>query len=117
MKSTKYSNFCLSLFDKFFLRYNKKPMEQKNLIFVKANIQMSYEEYYSTALLNIILGLLISLFFSIFFYFLFSLSLTIFIIPLLVTFAMIVFYYYYPYYNYDPYYSNPYYRSHSQDKD
>jgi len=97
MKPTNYTIFCLKVFGKFFSWYNKKPMEEKNLNFIKANIQMSYEEYYSTSLFNIILGLFISIFFSFFFYMLFSAPL-IMIIPLFVTLSLIGFYYYYPFY-------------------
>jgi archaellum biogenesis protein FlaJ (TadC family) len=64
MKSTKYTNFCLRIFGKLFLWYNKKPLEEKNILFVKANIPLSYEEYYSTALMNTILGFIISLIFA-----------------------------------------------------
>ena len=64
MISTRYTVFCLGLFGKIFAKYNKKPLDEKNLTLVKANISMSYEEYYSTALMNTILGVIISFIFA-----------------------------------------------------
>jgi archaeal flagellar protein FlaJ len=58
MKSTKYSNRCLKLFGKYFQKYKKDQLEEKNLLFVKANIPMSYEEYYSMAFMNMIIGVI-----------------------------------------------------------
>ena len=98
MKSTKYSNFCLNLFGSLFSWYNKKPLELKNQVFVKGNIQRSYEEYYSTALINSLLGFFISTFFTILFYFIIPSLLILIMLPLIVTLCIIGFYYYYPSY-------------------
>jgi flagellar protein FlaJ len=98
MKTTKYSNFCLSRFRSLFSWYNKKPLELKNQVFVKANIQRSYEEYYSTALMSSLIGLFIGIIFTIFLYFLIPLTIILIFLPLIVTFSIIGFYYYYPTY-------------------
>ena len=45
MKSTNYSHCCLKLFGRYFQKYKKDQLEEKNLLLVKANIPMSYEEY------------------------------------------------------------------------
>jgi len=100
MKSTKYSNFCLKVFGSFFSWYNKNPIELKNLDFVKANISMSYDEFYSTALMSSIIGFFMSLFFAAFFYLFLPLPfIIILIIPIIVTFSVIAFYYTYPSYS------------------
>lgn len=64
MRATGYTKFCLKIFGKLYSWYKKEPLEEKNLPLVKANIPMSYEEYYSTALMNTILITMISVIFS-----------------------------------------------------
>lgn len=101
MKSTKYSTFCLRRFGKLFSWYNKKPLDEKNMFLVKADIYLSYEEYFSTATMNTIIGFIISLFFSYLFYSLFPSDFTLFILfglPLLVIFCIILSYRNYPSY-------------------
>ncbi len=61
MKATNYTVFCLKVFGKLLTKYKKLALEEKQIPLVKANIPMSYEEYYSTALLNTILGFVITL--------------------------------------------------------
>ena len=68
MKPTKYSNICLKTFGGFFSKRKKGDLEERNLLFVKASIPMSYEEYYSTAVMSTLLGFIFSLIFSIFYY-------------------------------------------------
>ena len=65
MRQSKYSNLCLQTFGRFFSKYEKDDLEEKNLLFVKANIPMSYEEYYSMATMSTILSFIISLIFFI----------------------------------------------------
>jgi len=96
MKSTKYSKFCLIIFGPFYSWYNKKSLEEKNLHIVKANILMSYEEYYSIALMNIFIGLNISIVFSLFFYLLIPSLFVLILLPLIVTSIIAMTYYYYP---------------------
>ncbi len=101
MKSTSYSTFCLKLFDRLFSRIKKDQLEDKNLPFVKANISMSFEEYYSMALMNVILGFIISLIFSLILFFVFPSTLTgllALMIPTLTTLSIGLGYLYYPAY-------------------
>ena len=99
MKSTSYSTLCLKLFDRLFSRIKKEQLEDKNLPFVKANISMSFEEYYSMALMNVILGFIISLIFSLILFLVFPSNLTgllALIIPTLTTLSIGLSYLYYP---------------------
>jgi len=101
MKSTKYSNFCQIIFGRFFKGYKKDQIEEKNLVFVKANIEMSYEEYFSVAMLNILISLIFGIVFSFIFYQLipnFYTELLILIIPLSLASSLAGFYIYYPTY-------------------
>ena len=101
MISSSYRVFCLRLFGKLLSRFNKKPLDEKNLPLVKANIPRSYEEYYSTAMMNTLLGVIISIFFS----YLLSIFLVdglkifvLIIIPFLTFVIIITSYLYYPSY-------------------
>jgi flagellar protein FlaJ len=99
MKSTKYSNLCLRAFGKLFERIKKDRLEEKNLPFVKANISISYEEYYSVALMNTILGFIISLIFSLVLFLLVQNDFTTFFLilaPLFTTLIIGASYIYYP---------------------
>lgn len=101
MINLNYTNLSLKLFKVILLKYNKEPLEQRNLTLVKANITHSYEEFYSTAIMNSILGYFITLFALIFLFNLlpsdFSLLLLT-IVPFLVSLSMAGIYYYYPTY-------------------
>jgi len=101
MKSTKYSNICQIIFERFFKGYKKDQIEEKNLVFVKANIEMSYEEYYSVAMLNMLISLIFGIVFSFIFYQLipnFYTGLLIFLIPVSLASSLAGFYIYYPTY-------------------
>ena len=101
MKSTKYSNLCQSIFGRFFKDYKKDQIEEKNLMLVKANIEMSYEEYYSVVMANIIVSLIVSIIFSFIFYQIipnFYTELLIIIIPLALVSSLAGIYIYYPTY-------------------
>jgi len=101
MKTTKYSNLCLRIFGRFFSKYKEDNLEEKNLLLVKANISMSYEEYYSMTVMNIILSFIISLIFSITLHQMFNNQITnllMFIIPLLVTLSVAGIFLYLPNY-------------------
>ena len=52
MRATNYTVFCLKVFGKLLSKYKKISLEEKQLPLVRANIPMSYEEFYSTALMN-----------------------------------------------------------------
>ena len=98
MKPTKYTNFNLKIFGSLFSRYNKKQLEEKNQLFVKANIPMSYEEYYSTALMSTLLGLVGTILFSLFLYLLIPVFFILIMLTLIVPFCIAGVYYYYPFY-------------------
>lgn len=101
MKSTKYSTFCLKLFDRIFSRIKKDQLEEKNLPFVKANISMSFEEYYSLTLMNVILGFIISLIFALLLFFILPINFPVllaFLIPTITTLSIVLGYLYYPAY-------------------
>jgi len=68
MKPIEYSNFALKIFGRFFEKYMPDSLEEKNIQLVKADIQMSYEEYYSMAVMNTIIGYIISLIFTVVIY-------------------------------------------------
>ena len=68
MKPTKYSTFTLKIFGRFFEKYMHDSLEEKNIELVKADIQMSYEEFYSMAIMSIIISYIISLIFTVVLY-------------------------------------------------
>jgi archaeal flagellar protein FlaJ len=79
MKSTNYSNRCLKIFGGYFQKYKKDQLDEKNLLFVKANILMSYEEYYSMVFMNMIIGLICGIVAGFFIYIFFSTPFTLFL--------------------------------------
>ena len=99
MKSSKYSEISLKVFEKLAARFNNKSLEEKNVLFVKSNIQMSYEEYYSTALMSTVLSAIAVIIFSSLFYMLVQSLFILIMIPFAVIFLVSLSYYYYPYYN------------------
>jgi len=101
MKSSKYSTFSLRIFGSFFKKYMQDKLEAKNIDLVKADIQMSYEEFYSTAIMSMILGYIISLIFTILLYMLAPSKTTfafLILIPMLVTLCIGAGFLYYPKY-------------------
>jgi len=99
MKVTKYTVFCLKVFEKLLLKYKKISLEEKHLPLVKADIPMSYEEYYSTAIMNTVLGFIITLIIGIILSVLFPINqpvILFILIPLLVALIVAGFYYIYP---------------------
>lgn len=99
MKSSKYSKLSLKLFENLVSRFNKKTLEEKNELFVKANIQMSYEEYYSTALMSTLLSSIAVIIFSAIFYMLIQSLFVLIMLPFALIFLIAGSYYYYPYYH------------------
>jgi len=69
MKSTKYSNFSFRQLGKLFPKHKKARPTEKDILLVKANISMSYDEYYATALMSVLLGAFVSIIASAIFYF------------------------------------------------
>ena len=101
MRQSKYSNLCLQTFGRFFSKYEKDDLEEKNLLFVKANIPMSYEEYYSMATMSTILSFIISLIFFIILHLIFQNQITnllLLFFPFLVTISVATIFLYMPYY-------------------
>jgi len=99
MKSTKYSTFCLKIFGSFFIKYEKEQLEEKNLQFVKANITMSFGEYYSMIIMNTILSFIFSLIFAAIIYSSAPNPFTnilLVLIPLLTPLCVFFIYFYYP---------------------
>ena len=99
MRATGYTKFCLKIFGKLYSQYKKEPLEEKNLSLVKANIPMSYEEYYSTALMNTILITMISVIFSLIIFLVAPINLNILfiiIIPSIIFSILASSYLYYP---------------------
>ena len=68
MKSKKYSNFCLKIFGKKLSEKQKNKQEDKEIILEQAGIKLDYKEYYSIALMNILIGFICALLFSIILY-------------------------------------------------
>jgi len=87
MKSSKYSNFCLWKFDRFFSIKTKQQFQEKNITLKQADINMLYQEYFSMFLMTMLLGVIITILSTILLYLLFpstnTLSLA-FILPALV---------------------------------
>jgi flagellar protein FlaJ len=98
MKSSKYSKLSLQLFESIISKFNKKSLEEKNLLLVKANIKMSYEEYYSTALMSTIISSIAVIIFSAFFFILIPSLFVLIMLPLSVISLVAGLYYYYPFY-------------------
>ncbi len=101
MRKTKYVKFCEKLFGKFFLKNEQKELEEKNVILEKANIPLEHQEYYSLALVNVILFFNISLIASAVLYVLnpnYITMLLVAIIPLVITLVCIFLYLYLPTY-------------------
>jgi flagellar protein FlaJ len=101
MKNIKYTNFSLKTFKGLILKYNKTPLEQRNIKLVRANISHSYEEYYSKAIMSSILGFIISFFIIFILYSLISSNIGIFLlilIPLSISLSIAGFFIYYPTY-------------------
>jgi len=99
MKSSQYSVFCLRVFGKLISMFNKEELEVINIKLVKANISMSYEEYYSTVIMNTILGFIFSFIITWILFLIFPSDLSIFfiiLIPILVIIIISMTYYYYP---------------------
>ena len=67
MKSTKYSRFCRRLFASLFKHLNIGETS-KNRLLEKANISMIYQEYFSMALMNIIIGFIFPFIATLFLY-------------------------------------------------
>ena len=61
MRSTSYSSFCQKLFGNYFIKQKTQKQIFINLLLEKANIQLSYEEYASTAVFTSILAFILSL--------------------------------------------------------
>ena len=79
MKPSNYTNFCRKAFGWLISKQSKKELEEKDLLFEQAFIEMDYDEYYSFALMNTLIGIFLGFFSSLIIYFLkFILGLSVF---------------------------------------
>lgn len=67
MKSSKYSRLCRRIFTSLFKNFNISETS-KNRLLEKADISMIYQEYFSMALMNIIIGFIFSFSITLFLY-------------------------------------------------
>lgn len=76
MRSTRYSKFCSNTFRKIIPKKTKDQQEEKNLYLIQANIFRKYNEYYATALMNVLIGIIISSIIAVVLYFTFTSTFT-----------------------------------------
>ncbi len=88
MKSTPYSRFCRKTFAKLFKRFQIEDTS-KNHLLERADIKMTYEEYFSMIFMNLILSLVIPFVLSVFLYILIPNILTALLLLLLPTIVSI----------------------------
>jgi len=87
MRSTPYSRMCKRIFKKIFEKLNIEE-DEKNHLLEMADIRMTYEEYYSTAIMNIIIAFVSSIIVSLIIYNLFPSKITalvVFLLPSMLT--------------------------------
>ena len=58
-KSTRYTDFSRRVFGNIFSKQKKEEIEEKNLILEQACIEMDYEEYYSSVLMNTLISIIL----------------------------------------------------------
>ncbi|MBE3094873.1 MAG: type II secretion system F family protein [Actinobacteria bacterium] len=85
MKSSKYSNFCLWKFDRFFSIKTKQRFQEKNITLKQADINMLYQEYFSMFLMTMLLGFILTIIPSLLLYLFFSSTNTLLLAILLLT--------------------------------
>jgi flagellar protein FlaJ len=91
VKSSKYSNFCLWKFDRFFSIKTKQQFQEKNITLKQADISMLYQEYFSMFLMAILLGAIITIISAIILYLFFPSTNTLLLailLPALVPFSI-----------------------------
>jgi len=87
MRSTPYSRMCKRIFKKIFEKLNIEE-DEKNHLLEMADIRMTYEEYYSMAIMNIIISFVSSIIVSLIIYNLFPSKITalvVFLLPSVLT--------------------------------
>jgi len=87
MRSTPYSRMCKRIFKKIFEKLNIEE-DEKNHLLEMADIRMTYEEYYSMAIMNIIIAFVSSIIVSLIIYNLFPSKITalvVFLLPSVLT--------------------------------
>lgn len=98
MRSTPYSRMCKRIFGRFFKRLKVEEVERNHLL-EKADIRMTYEEYYSRAIMNVLITSFASLVISILIHKILGSSLTallIFLLPSISTLLLSSYYIYLP---------------------
>ena len=82
MRSTPYSRMCKRIFKKIFEKLNIEE-DEKNHLLEMADIRMTYEEYYSMAIMNMIIAFVSSIIVSLIIYNLFPSNITALVVFLL----------------------------------
>ena len=96
MRSTPYSRMCRKLFSRIFKKLNIKK-DEKNHLLEMADIKMTYDEYYSMVLMNIVIAFFLSMTLSLVLHNIVSSKITALLIPVIpsVTILLVATYYIY----------------------
>ena len=96
MRSTPYSRMCRKIFSRIFKKLNIKK-DEKNHLLEMADIKMTYDEYYSMVLMNIVIAFFLSMTLSLVLHSIVSSKITALLIPVIpsVTILLVATYYIY----------------------
>ena len=96
MRSTPYSRMCRKIFSRIFKKLNIKK-DEKNHLLEMADIKMTYDEYYSMVLMNIVIAFFLSMIASLVLHSIVSSKITALLIPVIpsVTILLVATYYIY----------------------
>jgi len=96
MRSTPYSRMCRKIFSRIFKKLNIKK-DEKNHLLEMADIKMTYDEYYSMVLMNIVIAFFLSMTLSLVLHNIVSSKITALLIPVIpsVTILLVATYYIY----------------------
>jgi len=96
MRSTPYSRMCRKIFSKIFKKLNIEE-DEKNHLLEMADIKMTYDEYYSMVLMNIVIAFFLSMTLSLVLHNIVSSKITALLIPVIpsVTILLVATYYIY----------------------
>lgn len=96
MRSTPYSRMCRKIFSRIFKKLNIKK-DEKNHLLEMADIKMTYDEYYSMVLMNIVIAFFLSMTLSLVLHNIISSKITALLIPVIpsVTILLVATYYIY----------------------
>ena len=96
MRSTPYSRMCRKIFSKIFKKLNIEE-DEKNHLLEMADIKMTYDEYYSMVLMNIVIAFFLSMTLSLVLHNIVSSKITALLIPVIpsITILLVATYYIY----------------------